>query len=118
MLDRASHRPPGGRYGEPAQRMTDISKSPTQKAEAKFAVAREKAKAMTAYEKEQREVANRTAKLRALRLAKEAADKLAAEEEAAANPPKAKKAKKATAKKATAEKAPAEKPATRTTRVY
>jgi len=65
---------------------------------------------MTVREKAEREVAARTAKLKALRLAKEAADKLAAEEAAAASPPP--KANKAKAKPK------AEKPAKRTTRSY
>ena len=66
---------------------------------------------MTVRDKAEREVAARTAKLKALRLAKEAADKLAAEEAAAASPPpKTKKAK--------AKVAPAGKPAKRMTRTY
>ena len=63
---------------------------------------------MTVREKAEREVAARTAKLKALRLAKEAADKLAAEEAAAASPPP--KAKKAKAK--------VERPPKRATKTY
>lgn len=113
VLDRRSQRPPGipdGRHGQPAQRNTAIPKATTQAAEAKFAAARNKAKAVTEYEKQQQEVAKRTARLRELRLAKEAADKEAVEAEAAARPtPTAKKAKA---------KPKAAKPAKRTTRTY
>lgn len=87
-----------------------MTKAAMQRAEAKLAAARSKAKAVTEYQKQQQEVAKRTAKLRALRLAKEAADKLAAEEEAAANPPKPKKAR--------AKKTPAEKPPKRAIKTY
>lgn len=62
--------------------MRDLVRS---KAEEKFAAARKKEKrALSEVEKERQEIAKRTAKLRDLRLAKEAADKQAADEAAAA----------------------------------
>lgn len=63
-----------------------MTKTAAQKAAAKLADNHNKAKAMNEYEKAQHDVTKRTAKLRALRLAKEAADKEAAEAEAAAKP--------------------------------
>jgi len=87
--------------------MTDISKSPTLAAEAKFAATRKNApQNLTVREKAEREVAARTAKLKALRLARDEAEQQAAAEAAPASPPpKPKKPK-------------AEKPPKRATRVY
>ncbi len=77
-----------------------MRKSATSMAEAQFAATQKKAKrALTEIEKERQEIAKRTAKLRALRLAKEAADKQAAEEAAAAKPRARKKSKPKATKK-------------------
>lgn len=71
-------------------------------AEARFAAAQKKTKqALTEVEKKRQEVAKRTAKLRALRLAKEAADREAAGAAAAAKQkPKPKAKKKAPSRRA------------------
>lgn len=70
----------------------------TSMAEARFAAAQNKAKrVLSEAEKEQQAVASRTARLRELRLAKEAEEKTAAEAAAAAKPA-AKPKKKAPAK--------------------
>jgi hypothetical protein len=75
-------------------------------AEARFAAAQKKAKqALTEVEKARQEVAKRTANLRTLRLARDAADKQAADDAAAAKP--------ATKKKPQAKKTP-----TRPPRIY
>ena len=85
-----------------------MARSVTSMAEAKFAAAQRKTKqALTEAEKARQAVAKRTAKLRELRLAKEAADKQEAEAAAAAKPAPKKKPK-TTAKK----------PPKRTTRTY
>jgi hypothetical protein len=61
-----------------------MTKSARSKAEERFTASMKKDKqAMLEREKERQELADRTAKLRALRLAKEAADKEAAENAAA-----------------------------------
>ena len=71
-----------------------MSKSVMSMAEAKFAAAQKKDKqARTEREKVREVEAKHTAKLRALRLARDAADKQAAEEAAAAKPAAKKKAK-------------------------
>lgn len=67
----------------------------TSMAEARFAAAQKKAKqVLTDVEKERQQVQKRTAKLRELRLAKEAADRQAADEAAAAKPAAKPKPKK------------------------
>ena len=76
-----------------------MARSVTSMAEVKFAAAQKRAKqALTEAEKARQEVAKRTAKLRELRLARDAADKQAAEAAAAAKPAPKKKPK-TTAKK-------------------
>jgi hypothetical protein len=65
--------------------MTEMLKSARSRAEEQFAATQKKAKpALNENEKEQQKIAEHVARLRALRLAKEAADKEAAAEKAAA----------------------------------
>lgn len=82
-----------------------MAKSVMSMAEAKFAAAQKKSKqALSEREKARQVEAKHTAGLRALRLARDAADKQAADEAAAAKPAAKKKAK------ATPKKAPARPP--------
>jgi colicin import membrane protein len=69
---------------EPKQRITDMEKSAKSRAEIKFAATQKRDQQfLNEKEKAQQELVERVAKLRALRLAKEAADKEAAEQAAA-----------------------------------
>ncbi len=69
---------------EPKQRFAKMLKSARSKAEEQFAATRKKDKqALAEREKERQKTAEHVAKLRALRLAKEAADKQAGENAAA-----------------------------------